>query len=216
MRKTAETDLRERRMPRVPSAKVAPPPFQFPLSHPSSLFVSMHIPPFSPLTPQPHGHIWYFTATCDHSWSVLQAAGALIVNSMVWMWGRARGWRREPSPNLATVSSVMTPPSLWKTILFCLHLHESSFFLLFCSQRSHGTFANIFKSCEKQDFFFLSLPPRRCFFLRRARQCQARLGSSWMPRASGSGGWWGGERGKKRLKKSYWLAVVASLFFISP
>jgi len=87
----------------------------------------------------------------------------------------------------------MTPPSLWKTIPFCLHLHGSSFFLLFCSQKTHGTFANIFKSWEKQDsfflffccFFFFSLPPRRCFFLRRARQCQAHLGSSWMPRASG-------------------------------
>lgn len=99
----------------------------------------------------------------------------------------------------------MTPRSLWKTILFCLHLHRSSFFLLFCSQKTHGTFANIFKSCEKQDFFFssvfLSLPPRRCFFLRRARQCQARLGSSWMPRASESGGLVG-LRGWKREKKN--------------
>lgn len=65
-------------------------------------------------------------------------------------------------------------------------------FYCFVPRKTHGTFANIFKSCEKQDFFFsagfLSLPPRRCFFLRRARQCQARLGSSWMPRASGGRG----------------------------
>lgn len=127
------------------------------------------------------------------------------------MRGLAWGWRREGklSPNLATVSSVMTPPSLWKTILFCLHLHESSFFLLFCSQRSHGTFANIFKSCEKQDFFsavffFFFKSSTSQVFLFKA--CSTMPSSSWLVlNAAGlwEWGWWwwwwrcGGEREKK-------------------
>lgn len=64
---------------------------------------------------------------------------------------------------------------------FCLHLHGSSFFLLFCSQKTHGTFANIFKSCEKQDFFFL------LFFFKSStsqvflfKACSTMPSSSWL------------------------------------
>ena len=140
----------------------------------------------------------------------------LIVNDMVWTRGRAWGGRGRVSPNLATVSSVMTLPSLWKTILFCLHLHESSFFfLLFCSQRSHGTFANIFKSCEKQDFFFFFI----FFFFKSStsqvflfKACSTMPSSSWLVlNAAGLWDWGGGAGGggkekgrkKKRLQKSY-------------
>lgn len=147
-------------MPRVPSAEVTPlSSFLSPIP-PPSLFLCTF--PHFPLTPQSLIYMTdKYTDKYDHSIFVFYAVGVLIVNDMVWMRGLGWGWRREGklSPNLATVSSVMTPPSLWKTILFCLHLHESSFFLLFCSQRSHGTFANIFKSCKKQDFFFFC-----CFF----------------------------------------------------
>lgn len=107
---------------------------------------------------------------------------------MVWILGGGgssgrgrKGGMGTLSPNLATVSSVMTPPSLWRTILFCLHLHGSSFFLLFCSQKTHGTFANIFKSCEKQDFFFL------LFFFKSStsqvflfKACLTMPSSSWL------------------------------------
>lgn len=136
----------------------------------------------------------------------------LIVNYMVWMWGRARGWRREPSPNLATVSSVMTPPSLWKTILFCLHLHESSFFLLFCSQRSYGTFANIFKSCEKQDFFFFFF----LFFKSSTSQvflfkaCSTMPSSSWLV-LNAAGLWeWGVVGWRKGKKKVEEILLISS------
>lgn len=136
-----------------------------------------------------------------------------------WRWGCWWGREGTLSPNLATVSSVMTPPSLWRTILFCLHLHGSSFFLLFCSQKTHGTFANIFKSCEKQDFFF-------CWFFKSStsqvflfKACLTMPSSSWLvlnaaglwERWEGGGGgrWRRRERErereekKTRLEKSY-------------
>lgn len=94
----------------------------------------------------------------------------------------------------------MTPPSLWKTILFCLHLHGSSFFLLFCSQKSHGTFANIFKSCEKQDFFF-------CWFFKSStsqvflfKACSTMPSSSWL--VLNAVGLWEGKGGGWRKKKN--------------
>lgn len=91
----------------------------------------------------------------------------------------------------------MTPPSLWKTIPLCLQLHGSSFFLLFCSQKTHGTFANIFKSCEKIFFFC-------CFFKSSTSQvflfkaCSTMPSSSWLVlNAVGLGG----RKGKKKKNK---------------
>lgn len=107
----------------------------------------------------------------------------------------------------------MTPPSLWKTIPFVFTCMEALSFYCFVPRKPMEHLPTFLRAAKSRIFFFfcffLSLPPRRCFFLRRARQCQVRLGSSWMPWASG------GEKKKARLEKSYWLAVVASLFFIS-
>lgn len=113
------------------------------------------------------------------------------------MWGRGA----QISPNLAVVSSVMTPPSLWKTIPFCLHLHGSAFFLLFCSQKTHGTFANIFKSCEKQDFFslpFLMSSTSQVFLF---KACSTMPSSSWL--VLNGVGLEGGQKKIIRLEKSY-------------
>lgn len=86
----------------------------------------------------------------------------------------------------------MTPPSLWKTIPFVFTCMEALSFYCFVPRKPMEHLPTFLRAAKSRIFFssvfFLSLPPRRCFFLRRARQCQVRLGSSWMPRASGGEG----------------------------
>lgn len=151
MRKTAETDLGESWMPRVPSVLVPPipppwTPLQFGLLTPSLSLCTFPLFPF--LTDATN-------ISCQQRsrFTFLSDAHALIINQDVIDTRTCAGvGDKSKSGNRL---SVMTPPSLWKTIPFCLHLHGSSFFTVLFPEKTHGTFANIFKSCEKQDFFLL-------------------------------------------------------------
>lgn len=130
--------------------------------------------------------------------------------------GRGDGEERggKISPNLATVSSVMTPPSLWKTIPFVFTCMEALSFYCFVPRKPMEHLPTFLRAAKSRIFFFF------CFFFKSStsqvflfKACSTMPSSSWLVlNAAGLGG---REKKKARLEKSYWLAVVASLFFIS-
>lgn len=94
------------------------------------------------------------------------------------------------SPNLATVSSVMTPPSLWKTIPFVFTCMEALSFYCFVPRKPMEHLPTFLRAAKSRIFFFF------CFFFKSStsqvflfKACSTMPSSSWLVlNAAGLGG----------------------------